>query len=174
MTGLTPAPTYARAAGVGGVAPLRRPVGALEEAGLAVSSRAGRSEGGVDGADCAVAVAHRGGDAFHRPGPDVADSEDQRLAGLERQRARPSSAQVAPGDAPSKWVPVSTKPSSSTAMSSGQPVAGGADKAEQPRHGWLLSGRSWPGAAVCPVMASRWPPPCSAVTSVAVRTVMLA
>ena len=46
-----------------------RPVGTLEEAGLAVSSRAGRSEGGVDGADHAGAVAHRGGDAFHRPGP---------------------------------------------------------------------------------------------------------
>jgi hypothetical protein len=45
-------------------------------AGLAVRSRAGRSEGGVDGADRAGAVAHRGGDAFHRPGPDVADSED--------------------------------------------------------------------------------------------------
>ena len=42
-----------------------QPVGALEEAGLAVSSRAGRSEGGVDGADRAGAVAHRGGDAFH-------------------------------------------------------------------------------------------------------------
>ena len=53
-----------------------QPVGAVEEAGLAVSSRAGRSEGGVDGADRAGAVAHRGGDAFHRPGPDVADCED--------------------------------------------------------------------------------------------------
>ncbi len=73
-----------------------QPVGAVEEAGLAVSSRAGRSEGGVDGADRAGAVAHRGGDAFHRPGPDVADCEDQRLAGFERQRA---AAQLSPGRA---------------------------------------------------------------------------
>src|SRR6266516_5408659 len=84
---------------------------------------------------------------------------------------RPSSAQVAPGNAPSSWVPVSTKPSSSTAMSSSQPVAGVAPtKQNRPRHGWSLSDRSSPGAAVCTVMASRWPPPCSAVTSVAVRT----
>src|SRR6266496_6644731 len=86
---------------------------------------------------------------------------------------RPSSAQVAPSDAPSSWVPVSTKPSSSTAMSSSQPVAGVAPiKQNRPRHGWLLPDRSSPGAAVCTVMASRWPPPCSAVTSVAVRTVI--
>ena len=50
----------------------------------------------MDGADRAGTVAHRGGDAFHRPGPDVADSEDQRLAGLERQRA---AAQLGPGRA---------------------------------------------------------------------------
>jgi hypothetical protein len=76
MTGLTPAPTYARAAGVGGVAPLRRPVGALEEAWLGGQFTGRPIRGGVDGADRAGAVAHRGGDAFHRPGPDVADSED--------------------------------------------------------------------------------------------------
>ena len=58
------------------VGPQANRVGAAEEAGLAVSSRAGRSEGGVDGADRAGTVAHRGGDAFHGPGPDVADSED--------------------------------------------------------------------------------------------------
>ena len=52
---------------------------------------------------------------------------------------RPSSAQVAPSNAPSSWVPVSTKPSSSTAMSP-KPAGGrgGAYKAEQ-APAWLVA-----------------------------------
>jgi hypothetical protein len=109
-----------------------QPVGALEEAGLAVGSRTGRSEGGVDGADRAGAVAHRGGDAFHRPGPDVADSEDQRLAGLERQRA---AAQLSPGHAGQRAIQVGAGEHEAVVIDGDvlEPAGGrgGADKAEQ-------------------------------------------
>src|SRR6266496_1877662 len=104
-----------------------QPAGALEEAGLAVSSRAGRSEGGVDGADRAGAVAHR---------------EDQRLAGLERQRA---AAQLSPGRAERRAVQLGAGEHEAVVIDGDvlEPAGGGggAYKAEQ-APAWLVAAGS--------------------------------
>src|SRR6266567_8366163 len=99
-----------------------QPVGALEEAGLAVHEPADPRAVWTERialAPSPTAAATRFIDP-DRTSPAAKTSGWLVSNGSGR---RPSSAQVAPSDAPSSWVSVSTKPSSSTAMSSSQPVA---------------------------------------------------
>ena len=117
-----------------------QPVGALEEAlGRRPVHEPGRSEGGVDGTDRAGTVAHRSVE-FHRPGPDVADSEDQRLAGLERQRA---AAQLSPGHAKQCAIQLGAGEHEAVVIDSDvlEPAGsrGGAYKAEQTSGGPVLA-----------------------------------